>query len=305
MMKRMVIGLGAAVLLAAAVGTARAQPTLSLERMVDGVQHVVVSAFDSVMEVLDRFRDREGDARHQVRSAGGDDFSWTGSVDVGDVIEIRGVNGGIVAGAAPGDEVVVIAVKRARRSDTDEVHIEVIEHDGGVTVCAVYPARRGQRENRCRVGEDYRMNTGRNDVQVDFEVLVPAGVEFEGRTVNGDIVALDLDANARVSSVNGDIEITTRGFAEATTVNGSIHASVGSADFADGVSFSTVNGGIDLDLPDDINAELDAHWVNGSLETDLPFRLQGRVGRTSARGMLGEGGPELKLNTVNGSIRIH
>ena len=220
-MKKKVIALGAVVLLAAVVGSAAGAPALSFERMADGVQRVAVSAFDSVMEVLDRFWDREEDSRHQIRSAQADGFSWSGSVDVGDVIAIRSVNGEIVAGAAPGDEVVVIAVKRARRSDADEVRIEVIEHEGGVTVCAVYPSREGERENRCGVGDDYRMNTGRNDVQVDFEVLVPAGVEFEGRTVNGDIVALDLDANSRVSSVNGDIEITTRGFAEASTVNGS------------------------------------------------------------------------------------
>ena len=71
-----------------------------------------------------------------------------------------------------------------------------------------------------------------------------------------------------------------------------------------GLSFSTVNGSISLDLPDDVNADLDARWVNGRLEADLPFRLIGRVSRHSAKGVLGEGGPELNLKTVNGSIHV-
>ena len=299
--------LGAVLLVAVAAGTARAEPNFDADRVLERVQHVLEGAFDRIVSVFDRGdHGDERDAREVrvARSAQSNDFVWTGTLDAGDVIQIRGVNGKIVAAAASGDEVEVVAIKRARRSDPDEVRIEVVEHAGGVTVCAVYPTPRGKRENRCGPGDDFRMNTERNDVQVDFEVRVPAGVEFEGRTVNGDIEALDLEADARVSTVNGDIEVTTNGFAEATTVNGSIRASMGSTPFAEGVTFSTVNGSIVLDLPDDIDAELDASWVNGSLETDLPFRLQGRVSRTSARGVLGDGGPELTLNTVNGSIRI-
>lgn len=72
----------------------------------------------------------------------------------------------------------------------------------------------------------------------------------------------------------------------------------------DGLSFSTVNGDITLDLPDDIDAELDASWLNGELDSDLPLMLQGRMGRRSARGTLGDGGPRLEVSTVNGSIRL-
>ena len=75
-------------------------------------------------------------------------------------------------------------------------------------------------------------------------------------------------------------------------------------DIEAGVSFSTVNGSISLDLPDDVDADLDATWVNGRLEADLPFELIGRISRRSARGVLGDGGPELNLKTVNGSINV-
>jgi len=52
---------------------------------------------------------------------------------------IKGVSGDIRAVASSGD-VEVTAAKHARRSDPDDVKIEVVEHEDGVTICAVYPA---------------------------------------------------------------------------------------------------------------------------------------------------------------------
>lgn len=232
-----------------------------------------------------------------------DDFTWSGALNAGDVIEIKGVNGSVIAEPASGSGVEVRAVKKARRSDASEVRIEVIEHSGGVTLCAVYPSR-GRRANECAPGDGGRMNVQNNDTQVTFYVKVPPGVEFRGKTVNGDIEALDLESDVFVRTVNGDVEVSTSGFAEATTVNGSIDAVLGAADRSEGLRFSTVNGSITLDLPDDVNADVNARWVNGGLETDLPLTFTGRISRHSAQGMLGEGGPRLDLKTVNGSIRI-
>ncbi|HSM06799.1 MAG TPA: DUF4097 family beta strand repeat-containing protein [Longimicrobiales bacterium] len=231
------------------------------------------------------------------------EFRWSGRVDAGDVLEIKGVNGPITAGRASGNEIEVVAVKTGRRSDPESVRIDVIEHGGGVTLCAVYPTPEGREENECGVGSDGRSSTERNDVQVAWEVRVPADVRFRGRTVNGDVEATDLREDVDVATVNGDVEVTTAGFAEARTVNGSIRARMDGAPTED-VSFETVNGSITLDVDDGLDADLDAEWLNGSLETDIPFQLQGRMGRRSARGSLGDGGSLIRLRTVNGSIRI-
>jgi DUF4097 and DUF4098 domain-containing protein YvlB len=142
-----------------------------------------------------------------------------------------------------------------------------------------------------------------NDVSVEFRIEVPRGVRLDARTVNGEIEATELTADVDARTVNGDIEVTTQGFARAQTVNGSIEAEMGRW-MPTGAHFETVNGSIDLDLPDDVDADLDASWVNGGLESDLPFTVDGRITRRSARGQLGEGGPDLEIKTVNGSIRI-
>ena len=62
-----------------------------------------------------------------------------------------------------------------------------------------------------------------NDVKVDFTVIVPAGVAFVGRTVNGGVKAIDLTGDVEARTVNGNITLATGGYARAKTVNGSIH----------------------------------------------------------------------------------
>lgn len=230
------------------------------------------------------------------------DFRWHGPVASGKSITIRGVNGQIRVSRADGREAEVTATKRAHKSDPASVEIKVVEDAGGVMICALYPARRGKPENECREGG--RNNSEDNDVEVNFVVKVPDGVEFIGGTVNGDVEAHDLTADASLSTVNGDVEVETGGIARATTVNGSIRATLGRADWSRPLRFTTVNGGITVRLPGTVSADIEATTVNGSVESDFPITVTGKVSARSFRGRIGDGGRELGLTTVNGSIRL-
>jgi len=233
------------------------------------------------------------------------DFRWHGRLASGKRVEIKGVNGDVHAVATTGTEVEVTAAKHARRSDPEDVKIEVIEHDGGVTICAVYPTpRRARRENSCEVGDHWSSNTEDNDVVVDLEVKIPAGVEFNGRTVNGEMSAEGLKADVQASTVNGSVRVTTTGLAEASTVNGSVYVEMGRADWTNELEFSTVNGGLTLILPGALNTEIRASTVNGDLVTDYPMTVTGRFGRHRMQGTIGAGGRSLNLSTVNGEIRL-
>ena len=240
-----------------------------------------------------------------VAPAAGQDFRWTGRLAAGKRLEIKGVSGDIHAVAATGDQVEVTAVKQAQRSDPKDVEIKVVTSDAGVTICAVYPTgRRARRENTCEPGEHWSSSTEDNDVSVDFTVHLPAGLELYANTVNGDVEAEGLGGTVRAYTVNGSIRLSTKGFAEATTVNGSIYASLGRADWTEGVDFRTVNGGITLELPATFSAEIRAETVNGEIETDFPLTVTGRFGPRHLRGTVGNGGRQLDLGTVNGSIRL-
>ncbi|MGK7312292.1 MAG: DUF4097 family beta strand repeat-containing protein [Candidatus Longimicrobiales bacterium M2_2A_002] len=232
------------------------------------------------------------------------DFEWQGALDRGQAIEIRGVNGDVRAMASDDGRVHVEADRHGRRDDPMSVRIEVVEHDDGVTICAVYPTPpNARRENECRPGGGQN-NVRQNDVKVDFVVRVPTGVRFSGHTVNGDLDADGIEADVKASSVNGDVDVRTAGFAEASTVNGSITCRLGSSDLDHDVEFETVNGSITLEMPEGLDADFRASTVNGSIDSDFPILVTGKVSRRSLRGRIGDGGPELRLSTVNGSIRI-
>jgi hypothetical protein len=233
------------------------------------------------------------------------DFNWHGRLAAGKRLEIKGVNGDVRAVLSSGAEAVVNARKHSRRSDPEEVEIKVVESDEGVTICAVYPTpARARQENTCEPGESWHSNTENNDVVVDFEVQVPAGVEFDGKTVNGQMSAEGLKADVRASSVNGSVRVTTTGLAEASTVNGSVYAEMGRADWKDELEFSTVNGRITLILPDKLDTDISASTVNGDIETDWPLTVSGRFSNRHIRGTIGAGGRALSLSTVNGEIRL-
>jgi hypothetical protein len=233
-----------------------------------------------------------------------DDFNWRGRVGNGQTLEIKGINGEIRAVAARGSEARVTASKSARRSDVEEVTIEVIEHQDGVTICALYPSPRNREENECAPGDGGRMNTRDNDVKVDFVVEVPAGVILNARTVNGGIEAEGLTGDVHAHTVNGSISVATDGYAEAQTVNGSIDVAMSGRSFRNDLEFQTVNGGISVTFTGDVNADVSAETVNGSIGTDYPLTIRGRFGPKRLSGTIGNGGPGLSLNTVNGDIEI-
>jgi DUF4097 and DUF4098 domain-containing protein YvlB len=234
-----------------------------------------------------------------------DDFHWSGRLAAGRTIEIKGLNGDVHAEAASGNEVEVTATKTGRRSDPKEVEIRVVEHSGGVTICAVYPSADSSRPNTCAPEDGGNMNVRNNDVEVRFNVRVPQGVRFSGHTVNGGIETSALGSDVDAKTVNGDITVNSAGVAHAKTVNGSITASLGRADWSGPLEFKTVNGAITLDLPSDTSAEVEAETVNGDISTDFTLTVMGRLSRRHLSGTIGSGGGrELSLKTVNGSIRL-
>lgn len=244
-------------------------------------------------------------------------FAWDGALGSGETLEVKGVNGSIEAVPATGSSARVTATRTARRDDPAEVEIVVVEHSGGVTICAVYPDAR----NECLPGDEGRLGARNNDVVVEFTVEVPAGIDFVARTTNGEVSTQALSGRVEAYSTNGDVEIggastalgvTTNGSvsirsageAEAYTTNGEIEAFMQALGGAEPMNFTTTNGSITLRLPENFNAEIDAVTTNGRIATDFPITIQGSVGRNRIAGTIGSGGREIRLRTTNGAIRL-
>ena len=236
-----------------------------------------------------------------VSWASAQDFEWKGTIARGKTLEVRGINGPVRATLAAGPEAEVTAVKKSKKGQADEVKIEQVEEDGNIIICAVYPSRKGRGNNRCESGGGHNGNSN-NDTEVAFTVNVPAGVDFEGETVNGSVSATGLKSDVEVSTVNGSVDVSTTGSATGTTVNGDVTIDMGTA--GDDMTFETVNGDVTVTFPSTLGAKVKASTVNGGISTDFPITIQGKMGARSIKGTIGDGTRSIDIETVNGDIRL-
>ena len=135
------------------------------------------------------------------------DFDWNARMSDGETLIVRGISGDVRATLASGDVAEVVATKRGRSADFDDVTIEVFEERGTTVVCVIYHSSRRSSDCDGHQGDERRGGRDRNiRVSVDFEVRVPAGVTFEGRTVSGDVEARGLRSDVKARTVSGDFD---------------------------------------------------------------------------------------------------
>src|SRR5262249_25002268 len=116
--------------------------------------------------------------------------------------------------------------------------------------------------------------------------------------------ATSLMSNVVTRTVNGSIEISTTGYAEAATINGEITAKLGNGSWPKSLEFSTLNGGVDLNLPQSLSTEVEAQTLNGSINSDFPLGVTDLKDTKHLHGKIGSGGRSLHLKTLNGSINL-
>jgi hypothetical protein len=224
-------------------------------------------------------------------------FEWTGQLAPGQRVEIQDVNGSIHAIAAHDGNIVVTAVKKpGRRGTPAEIRIETAANTDGVTVCVIYAG------GSCDTGRTQANDSGHNDTTVNFTVQLPAGIGLTAHTTNGSVDVSGLQSDTDAATVNGSVTVATTGSVRATTVNGAIKATMGPA--PNGGNFSTENGDVTLQLPSSINANVRVSTVNGKIKSDFPVQMNVGPGPKHAQGVIGAGGHELAISTVNGSVTL-
>lgn len=237
-----------------------------------------------------------------------DTWRWEGTLGSGRTVYLRNVNGEVRIEAGTGDKVEVTAVKRWRRGDPDDVRIEARMAGSGrgdVIICAFWNEdatcdEEGYHSPRNR-DRDRNRN---NDVSVAFTVRVPANARVEASTVNGDLYVGGTSGDIVASTVNGTVEaFSSAGRVDASTVNGDVTVRNGRA-LTNDVDYSTVNGTVTVELPANTNATVNLSTVNGRISSDFPMTLEGSVNPRRIRADIGNGGPRLRVSTVNGSIRL-
>jgi DUF4097 and DUF4098 domain-containing protein YvlB len=117
-------------------------------------------------------------------------------------------------------------------------------------------------------------------------------VEIE-QTAPGDVEIETGSGSVRVRGVRGALRVKTG--------SGSIRAS---GEPTGNWRLRASSGTVTLQLPEDVGFELDAHTTSGSIESDHPITLVGRLSKRELRGTVRGGGPLVEVSTSSGSVRI-
>jgi DUF4097 and DUF4098 domain-containing protein YvlB len=127
----------------------------------------------------------------------------------------------------------------------------------------------------------------------------------EIKLINGSLDVTGVAGEVRASLINGRlIARELSGPAKLSTINGRLDAQFGRLSTSP-ITLKSVNGSIELTLPSDSHAEVEASTVHGGISNDfgLGVRHHEYVGH-DLHGELGGGGTRIRLENVNGRIEI-
>ena len=160
---------------------------------------------------------------------------------------------------------------------------------------------------------------------MNLAIQVPVNTSVELKSVNGghiDVTGLSGDLD--VENINGTVTLkNVSGAVSAHTVNGSLTVSLDRVPADKPMSFSSLNGKVDVTLPGDTKARLRLKTVRGAIYSDFDVKMEadnsnpvvedgrGQGGKYRIRmdrgvyGSINGGGPEYSFQTMNGTILIH
>jgi hypothetical protein len=242
----------------------------------------------------------------------------------GRILDVRNINGFIhVEGTT--DATVQMSIRKVIRAETrDDLaraqqDVRLDFREGAPRVEATVTDRRGHVCGEPSNDRGDRWDRVHYDVRFDFTIRVPRDAALRLCTINGgDVIVSGTQGDFTVDNVNGLIDMkSVAGSGRAHTVNGAVSVSF-TANPTQPSSFKSVNGNIDVSFLDGLSADLAMKTFNGGLFTD--FDVQPLAGRVAAPGerrngrflyraneftrvRVGNGGPELTFETLNGNVR--
>lgn len=228
------------------------------------------------------------------------------------VLKVNLINGGIHVKGYSGKEVVI----EARASDHESGH--EARKDGLRRIPMTSTGLEVQEENNVM-----SVGTGVPNRGTDLDIQVPERTSLKLKTINnGEITVEGVQGEIEVNNINGAVTLTNvSGSAVAHALNGKVTATFVQVDPQKAMSFSSLNGDIDVTLPATIKANVKMKSDRGEVFSDFDIvtrapaapvvedsrsekgKFRVRLDR-SVYGTINGGGPEIQFSNFNGSIYI-
>ena len=138
-----------------------------------------------------------------------------------------------------------------------------------------------------------------------YVVWVPREFDLSLEANNGSLGVDGVSGRLDLRTTNGSVALTdVGGDVHARTQNGSLNVALaGSGWDGAGLDAETQNGSVRLAVPETYAATIETGTVNGSMQTDFPVTVQGRISRRLSLPLNG-GGKTIRAMTTNGAVRI-
>ena len=140
---------------------------------------------------------------------------------------------------------------------------------------------------------------------VSYYANVPRRFDLDLTAHNGGLAVDGVSGKLSLDTHNGSVALLgVGGDVRANTQNGSLNVQlIGSKWDGLGLDAETRNGSVRLAVPEQYAAQLETGTVNGSIRTDIPVTVSGRISRQLSI-PLGGGGRTIRAMTTNGSVQI-
>lgn len=161
--------------------------------------------------------------------------------------------------------------------------------------------------------------SARSNGSDDLDIQVPRNSILKIKSMNGEIVIDGVRGEIEATSHNGEVTMTNvEGSVVAHSLNGDVKVALNRVE-PKPMSFSTMNGDIDVTMPADTKARLKLRNDRGEVYSDFEMKIQaapqveqgqrenGRYRVKFERMIFADingGGPEMSFVTVNGEIKI-
>lgn len=250
-------------------------------------------------------QDRDRDSRNGDRTA---DFRWDKSLPNGSTVRAHNISGDISVSPSTNGRVEIVGIKRGSSRNYADVKAQVVETRDGITVCVVWE----DSDNEC--DEDgYHSRGNRDDdrgwrsrASMDLEIRIPSDVQIAANSISGDVSVIGARGDVRANSVSGDIRLERlrASAVSAHTVSGEVMAHIEELTGRGELSFKSVSGDVTIELPRNVDADVNMTTVSGDMQSDFQLTLGGRMSRRRIEARIGQGGRELDVTTVSGDVRL-
>ena len=226
------------------------------------------------------------------------------------------INGGITVKGYDGKDAIV----EARAEGSSGKHHRAAERSDGMR--RIDMSGTGltveESENVVRVG------TRAINEDIQLSIQVPYNTSLKLHTVNGgDIVVDHIVGDVELEDTNGKITAThISGTAVVNALNGKVLVTFDKISGDKPMSFSSLNGDIDVTFPADVKAKLKLKTDNGAIYSDFDIQVDSTARKPIVQdsrsghgkyqvsfdkamyGQINGGGPDMQLTTFNGNIYI-